>query len=409
MDSVRVSSHDPVRRDVRVIGVVGIAHATSHFFHLLLVPLFPWLRETFSLSYAELGLLMSVFFVVSGAGQALAGFVVDRVGGWRVLLAGLGLLALSAVGFALSNNYPMLVLFAAVAGLGNSVFHPADFTVLNRRVSPARLAHAFSTHGVLGTLGWASAPVFLAGIASLAGWRVAMGAAGLLALAVLVLVYAARALLDGPSVQPEPVKATTRSHALAFLRLPGVWMCFAFFFITAIALGGVQTFASSALAELYGIPIALALSAISIYMVSQGAGMIAGGFVAARIGHHDRVIAVAFALSGTLCVLIGSGGVPGVFTLVLLGMVGFGAGMAGPSRDLLVRAASPRGATGRVYGVVYSGLDVGMSLAPLMFGAMMDHRHPGWVFIAIGLFQVLALFTALGLGGSTQRARTQPA
>ncbi len=409
MDRARVSSHDPVRRDVRVIGVVGVAHATSHFFHLLLVPLFPWLRETFSLSYAELGLLMSVFFVVSGAGQALAGFVVDRVGGWRVLLAGLGLLALSAVGFALSNNYPMLVLCAAVAGLGNSVFHPADFTVLNRRVSPARLAHAFSTHGVLGTLGWASAPVFLAGIASLAGWRVAMGAAALLALAVLVLVYAARALLDGPSVQPEPVKATTRSHALAFLRLPGVWMCFAFFFITAIALGGVQTFAASALAELYGIPLALALSAISIYMVSQGAGMIAGGFVAARIGHHDRVIAVAFALSGTLCVLIGSGGVPGVFTLVLLGMVGFGAGMAGPSRDLLVRAASPRGATGRVYGVVYSGLDVGMSLAPLMFGAMMDHRHPGWVFIAIGLFQVLALFTALGLGGSTQRARTQPA
>lgn len=409
MDRARVSSHDPVRRDVRVIGVVGVAHATSHFFHLLLVPLFPWLRETFSLSYAELGLLMSVFFVVSGAGQALAGFVVDRVGGWRVLLAGLGLLALSAVGFALSNNYPMLVLCAAVAGLGNSVFHPADFTVLNRRVSPARLAHAFSTHGVLGTLGWASAPVFLAGIASLAGWRVAMGAAALLALAVLMLVYAARALLDGPSVQPEPVKATTRSHALAFLRLPGVWMCFAFFFITAIALGGVQTFAASALAELYGIPLALALSAISIYMVSQGAGMIAGGFVAARIGHHDRVIAVAFALSGTLCVLIGSGGVPGVFTLVLLGMVGFGAGMAGPSRDLLVRAASPRGATGRVYGVVYSGLDVGMSLAPLMFGAMMDHRHPGWVFIAIGLFQVLALFTALGLGGSTQRARTQPA
>ncbi len=409
MNSARASSHDPVRRDVRVIGVVGIAHATSHFFHLLLVPLFPWLREAFSLSYAELGLLMSVFFVVSGAGQALAGFVVDRIGGWRVLLVGLGLLALAAVGFALSNDYPMLVLFAAVAGLGNSVFHPADFTVLNRRVSPARMAHAFSTHGVLGTLGWASAPVFLAGIASLAGWRVAMGAASLLALAVLVLVYAARALLDGPSVHPEPVKATTHSHALAFLRLPGVWMCFAFFFITAIALGGIQTFAASALAELYGIPLALALSAISIYMVSQGAGMIAGGFVAARIGHHDRVIAVAFALSGTLCVLIGSGGVPGVFTLVLLGMVGFGAGMAGPSRDLLVRAASPRGATGRVYGVVYSGLDVGMSLAPLMFGAMMDHRHPGWVFIAIGLFQVLALFTALGLGGNTQRARAQPA
>ena len=408
MDHSRASSHDPVRHDVRVIGVVGVAHATSHFFHLILVPLFPWLRQAFALSYAELGLLMSIFFVVSGTGQALAGFVVDRIGGWRVLLAGLGLLALSAFGFALSASYPMLALSAAIAGLGNSVFHPADFTLLNRRVSPVRMAHAFSTHGVLGTVGWACAPVFLAGIASFAGWRIAVAAAGIGALAVLALVYAARTLLDGPSVQAEPAKAAP-SHALAFLRLPGVWMCFAFFFITAIALGGIQSFAPSALSELYAIPVALALSAISIYMVAQGAGMIAGGFLAARTGHHDRVIAIAFALAGTLCVLIGSGEVPGTLTLVLLGMVGFSAGLAGPSRDLLVRSASPRGATGRVYGVVYSGLDVGMSLAPLMFGAMMDHRHPGWVFIAIGLFQALALFTALGLGGSTQRARTQPA
>ena len=389
--------------------MVGVAHATSHFFHLLLVPLFPWLKQTFGLSYAELGLLMSTFFVVSGAGQALAGFVVDRIGGWRVLLAGLALLALAAFGFALSRNYATMMLFAGIAGLGNSVFHPADFTILNRRVSAQRIAHAFSAHGVLGTLGWASAPIFLAGIAALAGWRAAMAGAGALALAVLLLVFLARRLLDGEAGHAEPARAAVRVHALAFLRLPGVWMCFAFFFITSLSLGGIQSFAPSALVELYNLPVGLALSAISVYMVAQGAGMIAGGFIAARTTHHERIIAFAFAVAGMLCVLIGSGQMPGMSTLVLLGLVGFGAGVAGPSRDLLVRAASPRGATGRVYGVVYSGLDVGMSLAPLMFGAMMDSHHPGWVFIAIGLFQTLALFTALGLGGSTHKARAQPA
>jgi FSR family fosmidomycin resistance protein-like MFS transporter len=397
------------RRDIQVIGLVGVAHATSHFFHLLLVPLFPWLKQAFGLSYAELGLLMSIFFVVSGTGQALAGFVVDRIGGWRVLLAGLALLALAAFGFALSRSYATMMLFAGIAGLGNSVFHPADFTILNRRVSAQRIAHAFSAHGVLGTLGWASAPIFLAGIAALAGWRAAMASAGALALAVLLLVFLTRELLDGEPGRAETSKAAVRGHALAFLRLPGVWMCFAFFFITSLSLGGIQSFASSALAELYNLPVALALSAISVYMVAQGAGMIAGGFVAARTTHHERIIAFAFAAAGSLCVLIGSGQMPGTLTLVLLGLVGLGAGIAGPSRDLLVRAASPRGATGRVYGVVYSGLDVGMSLAPLMFGAMMDSHHPGWVFIAIGLFQTLALFTALGLGGTTHKARAQPA
>jgi len=169
-----------LRTDATVISLVGFAHGTSHFFHLILAPLFPWLRAAFGLTYAELGLLMSVFFVVLLVGQAAAGFVVDRIGAAAVLMAGVGLLALSALGLSASVNYPMLMLFAGVAGLGNSVFHPADFTILNRRVSAARLGHAFGMHGILGTLGWALAPVFLAGIATLASWRIALiAAAGL--------------------------------------------------------------------------------------------------------------------------------------------------------------------------------------------------------------------------------------
>jgi MFS family permease len=305
----------------------------------------------------------------------------------------------------------MLLLFSGVAGLGNSVFHPADFTILNRRVSVPRLGHAFSLHGIFGTLGWATAPVFLAGLAGLAGWRVALLAAAALALAVLALLGANRALLDTRE-RHAPVQhgsGTATEHLLGFLRLPGVWMCFAFFFITAMALGGIQSFAQPSLVELYGVPVTLATTALTAYMLAQATGMLAGGFLAARTTYHERVIAAAFTASGALCVLVASGSIAPAASVLMLGLIGFGAGIAGPSRDLLVRAAAPRGATGRVYGVVYSGLDVGMSIAPLLFGAMMDGHHPGWVFIAIGSFQVMALFTAMGLGGTTYRARTQPA
>ena len=167
------SSRSDSRRDAGVIGLVGIAHGVSHFFHLMLPALFPWLMIDFSLSYTDVGLLTTTFFVISGVGQALAGFVVDRVGARRVLLFGVATLALSGLVLGLSNSYAMLMLTAAIAGIGNSIFHPADFTLLNQQVTPSRLGHAFSVHGLSGNLGWAAAPLFMAGIASVAGWHAA--------------------------------------------------------------------------------------------------------------------------------------------------------------------------------------------------------------------------------------------
>ena len=188
-----------LRNDAQVIGLIGLGHGTSHFFQLILAPLFPWLKDAFGLSYAELGLLMTMFFVVSGIGQALAGFVVDKVGALPVLLAGLTLSCVSAIGLATSNSYAMLMLFSAVAGLGNSVFHPADFTLLNHRVSTRRLGHAFSVHGLSGALGWAAAPIFLAGLATLFDWRVALLAAAAMAFVVLAILFLWRDLLDPPA------------------------------------------------------------------------------------------------------------------------------------------------------------------------------------------------------------------
>ena len=161
------------RQDTAVIALVSVAHGTSHFFQLMLPPLFPWLMREFSLSYTQVGLLTTVFFVISG-------FVVDRLGAFRVLIFGIAALVAAALVLSVSTSYAMLLATAALAGTGNSIFHPADFTILNHRVSQPRLGHAFSMHGLGGNLGWAAAPVTMGGLAGWLGWH----AAGVAAAAV---------------------------------------------------------------------------------------------------------------------------------------------------------------------------------------------------------------------------------
>ena len=201
-----ISAPTEARHDAAVIGLIGLAHGTSHFFQLLLPPLFPWLMADFSLSYTQVGLLTTTFFVISGVGQALAGFVVDRVGAFRVLLFGIASLALAALVLSMAGSYPMLLLTAALAGCGNSIFHPADFTILNHRVSQPRLGHAFSMHGLGGNLGWAAAPAFMAGLASVAGWHAAALSASLVAFTVLTVLWLRRRILMDPADERCPIR-----------------------------------------------------------------------------------------------------------------------------------------------------------------------------------------------------------
>ena len=400
-----------LRSDARVIGLVGLAHGVSHFYHLILAALFVWLKPAFNLSYAELGLLMTVFFIISGVGQALAGFVVDRFGARAVLFSGVFLLGVSALALAQAHSYTALMLGAMLAGTGNSVFHPADYTILNQRVSPARVAYGFSMHGISGNIGWALAPVFMTYVATHYDWRVALMSASVLPFGVLLVLF-----LNRHAIRPEPLKpvaavkgAAPAEGTLSFLRLPAVWMCFAFFFLTAIALGGIQSFASVALVKLYGMSLALATSAYTAYMLASAVGMAAGGVVGARSSHPDRNVAIAFAAAALLAVLLGMSLVPAWGAVVLMGAIGLTSGVAGPSRDLMIRAAAPPNATGRVYGVVYSGLDSGLAVGPLLFGALMDGDQPALVFVFIGVFQALAIATAVGVGGKTRAVALQKA
>jgi len=410
---------DERRRDAELIALVGLAHGTSHFFHLLLPPLFPWLMPAFDLSFTQAGLLVSVFFAVSGIGQASAGFVVDRIGARPVLLGGVSLLTISALVLSVADSYAGLIVAATVAGLGNSIFHPADFTLLNRRVSPVRLGHAFSVHGLAGNLGWAAAPVFMAGLAAIAGWQVAaLGAAGVGAAVLGLLLLRRHSLIDVERAEVaagagEAARGAAAGRRFDFLRSAAVWSCFVFFFLATCAFGVLQSYAPSILGALYGLPLGLATLGLTAYLLGGAAGMVAGGFIAARAVDSERVIAWALGVAAVVAALLASGWLAAWLVVPAMALMGAGVGVAGPSRDLLVRRAATAqfggSAFGRVYGFVYSGLDVGLALAPILIGPLLDRGSFAAAMAAVAALQVLALLSALQVASNARSLATATA
>ncbi len=405
------SPTESLRQDATVITLVGFVHGTSHFYHFMFPPLFPWLMVEFGLNFTQVGLTMTVFFVVSGIGQALAGFVVDRIGALRVLYGGIGLLALSGFALAAAQNFPMLLLAAFFAGLGNSVFHPCDFTLLNRRVSSSRLGHAFSVHGLSGNLGWAVAPVMLTFIASASGWRTAGVAAGMVGLASLLVLFLNRNLLDDAKLAHEP-GTRVQGGTFDFLRSPTVWFCFAFFLIVTLAFGALQNYSAPIFERTFGVSITVAASALTAYLLASAAGTATGGFIASRGETQDRTVAIALSVAACAAALLASGALPVASLPALMAVMGFCVGLSGPSRDILVRRAATSAfgqrAFGRVYGFTYSGLDVGFAVAPIVFGPLMDAGRYTHVLWGVATLQLLAIATALTVGARSRGHPIQP-
>lgn len=396
------------RRDLSIISLIGLAHGTSHFFHMLLPPLFPAFIRDFGFSYSELGLLVTAFFVVSGVGQALAGFLVDRVGARPVLFVAIALFAAAAAAAAMAQGYSGLLLAAVLAGLGNAPFHPADFTVLNKRVSSSRLGHAFSVHGICGNLGWALAPVFLVGLSqALGSWRAALWCAAGVALVVLALLWLNRGLIDdgsGSWARNSAAAAPAGEHPMAFLRLPSVWLCFSFFFWATAALSAIQSFAGPALAHMYQLPLSATAFVVTAYMVCGAVGMIAGGFLVVRVQRLEQTIAAAMLTAAALLLLVASGVLPPLWAGLVTASAGVGVGLAGPSRDMLIKRAAPPGATGRVYGTVYSGLDIGFAVAAPLFGMLLDRGWDNAVFAGSAAALTLGVASAAWVGMTAQKS-----
>lgn len=388
-----------LRRDVKLIGLIAVAHGLSHFYQLVVAVLFPLIKEDLGVSYAALGAATAVYYTVSGICQTLAGFAVDRFGARRVLLIGLALCSLGILMAGLAQSYAMLVVAFFVAGLGNSVFHPADFAILNARVDAKRLGYAFSFHGIGGTLGWALAPAFSYGLAALTDWHTALVAASVLGAIMIVLILANGDAVPGAArgrVQ-QAVAGTTLAEDLRVLAAPAVLMCFLYFLLLAAALIGVQNFGVAGLVALYDAPVALASSALTAFLIGGAAGILTGGYVAGRARRHDLVAAGGMLASAAAVLLLASGVLSQALIAPMLALAGFASGLTNPSRDLLVRGATPPGASGKVYGFVYSGLDVGSMATPVLYGWMLDRAFASGVFYTVFAMLLLTVATVLYL------------
>ena len=396
--------------DVRVIGLISLAHGSSHFFHLILPPMFPWLKDAFALSYAELGLLMSVFFVISCVAQAASGFLVDRIGARPVLFGGVAMLILAALIYSQSNGYAILILGAVVAGCGNGIFHPVDYTLINHKVSPPNLPYAYSMHGVTGYLGWAAAPAFMVAIAQLSDWRIAFLSAALLESCVLGILWVNKKyLLDNVKERHQQTHASaqaanpgiTPESAFAFLKLPAVWLCWIFFFFSMASTSSLQSFAPSSLFNIYQVPMNVGSYYITLLALGSAVGVLFGGYLAAKLQAPERIVSSCLTITIVMCLLLGTGYMPINLIPVLFVGLGFGYGVVAPSRDLLVKTVTPKGVAGRVYGIVYSGIDLGAAVGPFIFGFFMDAGLPKALFFGIALFQLMIIPTVFKVSAGT--------
>jgi MFS family permease len=377
----------PARRDVRVISLIGVAHGSSHYYQLAFVTMLLIVRESAGLSFEEIGALGAIFYGISGVGQTVAGFAVDRFGARPILAGGLVALGIALGLVAAAHTFWAFAAIAVLGGAGNSVFHPADFAILNASVNQQRLGRAFSFHGLGGSLGWAAAPVmyFLDHSVGQAG-ACLIGAIPGLVLGCLVIMHKAELVDHRIKVRANAAQYGAVSNRKLFLQMP-ILLCLVYFALLAINTVGIQQFAVPAWESMFGVTERYAALCLMVFVVGSAAGTLLGGYFADRVRQHEWVAATGLAIAAAFTLPVATASVGPAFLPVVLFLAGFAGGTTGPSRDMIVRSATPPGASGKVFGFVYSGLDVGSFLAPLVFSRIMGAGLPALMFwIALCLY-----------------------
>jgi len=392
--------------DARVVSLVGGAHFFSHFYLLVLPPLFPILKAELGLSYTELGGIITAFSIASGSAMYPMGMAVDRFGARHILVAGLALISASVAFMSLAASYWAFVALAFLAGLGNSVFHPADYSILSASVSERRLGRAYSIHTFTGHVGWTLAPPVMVFLTALWNWRMALAIVGCFGLATAVLLFQQGRFLKGDhrpraagAAPPPPAQG-----AFAMLTALPILMMFLFYTATAAITVGMASFTPSALGALFGTPLVSANAALTALLVGGALGVLSGGWVADKLRRFDLVSAIGFIAGAAAMSLVALVALPVVLLVAAFGFAGFMVGIVSPSRDLMVRAVTPPGASGKVFGFVSVGLDVGGAGAPLLYGWILDQGAPAGVFLGAATMMLVSLLAALAAARSRTRA-----
>jgi MFS family permease len=397
-EAVAISSLTNERsREYEAIGLVSATHFVQHFQGMVLPPLFPFLAAGFGVGFVELGFALTVSNVAAVAAQLPVGFFVDRIGSRRMLVGALILAAIAFLGFAIAPSYPRLLLMMAAIGLSNSVFHPADYAILSARIAPARLGRAFSVHSFAGFIGTAIAPIAMLAIVAAAGLNIGFALVGGVALAVALALSLVRRV-DSTALRKEGVQAdhaVNRGNDRISVLTPSILALTGFFALLSLSGTGISNFSVVALTSAFGTPLSIANLALTGYLMAQAFGVLAGGFVADLTRRHAEVTALGYGINAGIVLVIGTVGLGAVPLVGAMACAGFLGGLIMPSRDMLVRAAAPPGAIGRTFGLVTAGFNIAGMIGPLLFGFIIDHGAPRWVFGASVIVMVVTAVVAV--------------
>ena len=379
-------------RDARVNALIGCGHFLSHYYQLCLPPMFIVWQQDFGVSYAELGLAMALMSGTTAIVQAPVGFLVDRYGARRFLIAGTSVMTLSIAGMGLATAYWQIALLAMLSGLGNSVIHPADYAILTGSVDSARIGRSFSLHTFVGHVGFAAAPPVTAALILLIGWRNTLLLVGLIGVpVVLSIIWQSRILVDHRGARQKP-KTSLRADA-RFLFSRSILSFFAFFMVSSMAGAGIQSWLITVLHRTHGLTLEAASSALTGYMIGTMSGVLVGGWVADRTDRHLSFVVVLTIAAACLFLFVDLAALPQLMTILLLFGSGLMIGASRTPRDVMVKDAAPPGQIGKVFGFISAGLSLGGAIMPVPYGMLIDAGRPELVLVLVsGLWLASLLF-----------------
>lgn len=399
---------DSARQDAKILGLVSTGHFCSHFYLMCLPPLFYFLNQDLGITYTEIGLMVSLRTLATGVAQVPAGILVDKYGAKLVLTIGLALMVFGYAAFAFASAWWLLVACVVIGGIGDSVFHPADYAILNASVSNDRIARAFSIHTFSGHLGFAVAPAIVPVLASLWNWRVALLIAALFGFIIIVVLITQWNALKDDAIPGKKKKGEAEAEStwqpttwleskFGIIASGPVLALFGFFAISTLAGNGIGSFGISAMMAIHHTPEALSGVPITAYMLTSAFAVLLGGVASDKLKWKPELFAsVGFLFAALTILAIGLMPLPYVVLIVLFGLSGFCLGVIRPARDLMVRDLAPKGQSGKVFGFVFSGQNVGGALAPVMYGLVLDHLAPQWVFYISAICLAAGILTVIG-------------
>lgn len=404
-----------LKQEVRVVGVVSSGHFMSHCYSMMLPPLFPLLHAELGVSYTALGLLLSLRALSFGTMQLPAGILVDRFGARALLVCGFGLILICYSIIAMADTFWIIGAMFLISGIGDAVIHPADYAIMNGSVSAERMGRSFSAHTFGGSMGMAVAPAAVLFLIGAFGWSwrqvmMAFVVAGLVVIAGLLTQWS---YIREDGRKPKKAKAadtgagaeqTTWQTVLEILTSAPMLFLLLFFSFSSLGSGAFKNFAVAGLVSLHGTSLEAAGGALTGFLAATAVGALAGGFVADRFGRHASTAAVALIVSAGIAVLVGVVDLHATVLAFVFSLAGLLQGIIRPARDMMIRAASPKGSIGKAFGFVMSGQAVGGTVAPIVFGAILDIGAPEWLFYGSAIFLVVCMLSVLGSAHEMKKA-----